>query len=118
MKRTLFTLVLVAAAVLPLPASAHALLVKSSPPKRAVLRDPPKEIHLWFSERLEPAYATVTVMREGMPVAAAKKAVDGKENRLSVQLPDLRPGSYTVRFRVLSVDGHVAEDSFAFSIGR
>jgi methionine-rich copper-binding protein CopC len=31
-------------------------------------------------------------------------------------LPPLPSGSYTVRFRVLSVDGHVAEDSFGFSV--
>ena len=118
MMRALFALVLMAAAALPEPVAAHALLVKASPPKRAVLRDAPKEVHLWFNERLEAAYATVSVMHEGAPVAIGDKVVDAKENRLSVQLPLLRPGSYTVRFRVLSVDGHVAEDSFGFSVGR
>jgi len=117
MMRALFALVLMAAA-LPQPVAAHALLVKASPPKRALLRDAPKEIHLWFNERLEAAYATVTVMHEGAPVAIGNKMVDAKENRLSVQLPVLRAGSYTVRFRVLSVDGHIAEDSFGFSVGR
>jgi hypothetical protein len=36
--------------------------------------------------------------------------------RLSVTLPPLPPGAYTVRYRVLSVDGHVVDSSFSFTI--
>jgi methionine-rich copper-binding protein CopC len=110
--------IILAAAVLPEAADAHALLVRTSPPKRAVLRDPPKQVELWFNERLEPAYSTVSLSTQsGSPVDIVRTSVGGNDpKRLSVELPQLAPGSYTVRFRVLSVDGHVAEDSFAFSI--
>ena len=30
--------------------------------------------------------------------------------------PNLDPGRYTVRFRVLSVDGHVVESSYTFTV--
>jgi methionine-rich copper-binding protein CopC len=120
MLRTLLALVLTAAAALPEPAEAHALLVRTSPPKRAVLRDPPKQVELWFNERLEPAFATLTVSdRAGAAVGNGRASVDGDDRkRLRLELPPLPPGNYTVRFRVLSVDGHVAEDSFPFSVGR
>ena len=36
--------------------------------------------------------------------------------RLSVTLPPLPPGAYSVRYRVLSVDGHVVDSSFSFTI--
>ena len=36
--------------------------------------------------------------------------------RLSLSLPPLRPGRYSVKFRVLSVDGHVAESSLTFTV--
>ena len=36
--------------------------------------------------------------------------------KLSVTLPALGPGQYAVRYRVLSVDGHVVESSFVFSV--
>ncbi len=36
--------------------------------------------------------------------------------RLSVTLSALEPGRYVVRFRVVSVDGHVVESSFEFSV--
>jgi methionine-rich copper-binding protein CopC len=35
---------------------------------------------------------------------------------LSVSLPALSPGTYTVRYRVLSVDGHVVEGEFPFAV--
>jgi methionine-rich copper-binding protein CopC len=113
-------LVVLAALALPEPADAHALLLRTSPPRRAVLHDPPKQIQLWFNERLEPAYSAVTVSTQaGSPVTIGKTVVEGEDaKRLAVELPALAPGSYTVRFRVLSVDGHLAEDSFPFSVGR
>jgi methionine-rich copper-binding protein CopC len=36
--------------------------------------------------------------------------------KLSVGVPDLPSGTYHVKFRVLSVDGHIAESDFPFSI--
>ena len=31
-------------------------------------------------------------------------------------LPELSPGKYTVKFRVLSVDGHVVDSSYDFTV--
>src|SRR5260370_24809911 len=42
-------------------ADAHAVLVRSSPSRRAVLAQAPERVELWFNERLEPAYSTVSV---------------------------------------------------------
>jgi copper resistance protein C len=114
----LLTAALVATLVAAETAYAHALLLKTSPPRRAVLRDPPKIVELWFNERLEPAYASVTVSAQsGSPVITSGGRVTGEDpKRLSLELPTLSPGNYIVRFRVLSVDGHAAEDSFTFSV--
>ena len=99
-------------------ASAHALLVRSQPARRATVARAPERVQLWFSERLEPAYARLSVWSEtGEQVDARDAAVDpGDETLLSVSTPDLGPGRYTVRFRVLSVDGHVVESSFVFTV--
>jgi methionine-rich copper-binding protein CopC len=99
-------------------ADAHAMLLRTSPPRRAVLRDPPKQVELWFNERLEPAYSTVTVSTQsGSRINAAAATIGGQDSkRLSLTLPALAAGSYTVKFRVLSVDGHLAEDSFTFVV--
>ncbi|MBS0497810.1 MAG: copper resistance protein CopC [Gammaproteobacteria bacterium] len=99
-------------------AMAHAALVKSDPPRRATLSAPPKQIQLWFNEKIEGAYASVTVrdsnknsITENTPESVAD---DPKSVVLS--LPPIEPGRYTVNYRVMSVDGHVIESSFDFSV--
>jgi len=100
------------------PAGAHAVLVRSMPPGRATLVEKPDRVQLWFNERLEPAFSSVSVWSAaGTQVDAgdARVAQDDAK-RLSVTLPALPPGTYSVRYRVLSVDGHVVDSSFSFTI--
>ncbi|MBS0587827.1 MAG: copper resistance protein CopC [Proteobacteria bacterium] len=99
-------------------AMAHAALVKSDPPRRATLSIPPKQVRLWFNEKIEGSYASVTVfdsnknsITENNPESVAD---DPKSVVLS--LPQLDSGRYTVKYRVMSVDGHVIESSFDFSV--
>jgi len=112
-------LVLIVAVATPMPAFAHAALVKSTPARRATVGQPPPRVELIFSERLEPAYSTVVVVdgtgRQVDLRDAALAPDDGR--RLTVSLPPLPAGTYTVRFRVLSVDGHVVESDFPFTVG-
>ena len=109
----------VALAPWPTPAGAHAVLVGSVPPARATLSAPPARVALSFSERLEPAYARVSVWdAAGAQVDLKDAALEPDNGKvLTVSLRPLGPGRYTVRYRVLSVDGHVVESSFPFTVG-
>ena len=101
-----------------LPAAAHAVLVRSAPAARTTLAEKPDRVQLWFNERLEPAFSSVSVWSAaGTQVDAgdARVAPDDPK-RLSVSLLPLPPGTYSVRYRVLSVDGHVVDSSFSFTI--
>jgi len=102
------------------PASAHAVLVRSTPPGRATLAEKPDRVQLWFNERLEPAFSTVSVWSSAGAQVDAGDARVGPDDakRLSVTLPPLPPGAYSVRYRVLSVDGHVVDSSFSFTLRR
>jgi len=104
--------------LLPAPALPHAVLVKSVPAQRATLAESPARVELWFNERLEPAYSRASVTDEaGAQVDLRDVAVSPADpKRLSVSLPPLGPGRYTVRFRVLSVDGHVVESTLTFTV--
>jgi methionine-rich copper-binding protein CopC len=75
-------------------------------------------VELTFNERLEPAYARVSVWDgHGQQVDLRDSAVDPRDPRvLRVSLPPLAPGRYVVRYRVLSVDGHVVESAFPFHV--
>ncbi len=112
--------VALALTTLPVPADSHAVLVRSIPPARAVLSRPPDRVELWFSERVEPAFTTASVWSASGAQVDRQDVRFGPQDpkRLSLALPALEPGTYTVRFRVLSVDGHVVESSFPFVVER
>lgn len=111
-------LLLAFSCLIPASVAAHAYLVKSVPAGRATLFGSPAKIQLWFNERLEPKYSSASVYSpEGQRVDVDNAQVSADDpKQLSVGLKQLSAGRYTVRFRVLSVDGHVVEQSFPFTI--
>ena len=116
--RVLTVTLLIVLTLSPAPSWAHAVLVRSSPPVRSTLARPPERVQLWFNERLESAYSRVSVWDgAGQQVDAGDAAVEpGEPTRLVVGLIPLAPGPYTVKFRVLSVDGHLVESQFPFTV--
>jgi methionine-rich copper-binding protein CopC len=120
MRRALWcrSILLIILLLAPISSWGHAYLVKSSPARRAVLSNPPARVALWFNERLEAQFSQLSVWNaEGQQVDGGDVQVgpdDGK--RLSVGVPTLPAGSFTVKYRVLSVDGHIVEAEFPFTI--
>lgn len=104
--------------VVPASSWAHAYLVKSSPARRAVLSNAPSRVVLWFNERLEAQFSQLSVWnQDGGQVDNGDMQVGPDDaKKLSVGLPTLPAGAYSVKFRVLSVDGHVVEAEFPFRV--
>ena len=100
------------------PASPHASLVRSSPARRATVTTAPDRVQLWFNEPIEPKFSSVSVLdASGQPVDLGDARVEPDDpQRLIVGLKALTRGIYRVRFRVLSVDGHVVESEFSFTL--
>lgn len=99
---------------------AHAYLVKSVPAQRAVLHRAPAKIQLWFNERLEPQYSSLSLSDvDGKPVETGKAEVSSEDpKQLSAPIRTLKPGRYLIKYRVLSVDGHIVQDQFSFTVGQ
>lgn len=97
---------------------AHAALVKSDPPRRASLSSPPKQIQLWFNEQVEGSYASITVLdsKKNSMTENRPEVVLNDPKSIILNLPQMEPGRYTVQYRVMSVDGHIIESNFDFSI--
>jgi copper resistance protein C len=93
------------------PALAHATLVEASPPQGGEVSNPPERIELRFSEPVDAEFDPVVVRAaDGARVDAHDARVDPEDAR--VVLADLErvpEGSYTVKWRVTSIDGHVVE---------
>ena len=100
-------------------ASAHGLLDRADPRPGSRVRTSPTHVSVWFTERLEPAYSRVRVLNaKGERADADDSRVDATDARqLRVSVPPLAAGTYKVVWRVLSVDGHLTEGEFAFTVG-
>ncbi len=96
----------------------HASLVKSVPARRAQIFKAPAQIQLWFNERLEAGFSSLRVINSsGKRVDLGNVEVSSDDpKRISVGVNPLAPGQYKIGFRVLSVDGHIVEDEFPFTI--
>lgn len=99
-------------------ALAHSMLVKAEPPRRAVLTKPPTQVRLWFNEKIEGDYASLMVLdAQKQPITDLKPTLAPDDQKsIILPLPELAPGKYSVKFRVLSVDGHVVESVFDFTV--
>jgi methionine-rich copper-binding protein CopC len=99
-------------------AAAHAFLDHAVPAVGSTVHQAPAQVRLWFTQELEPAFSTVEV------VDAADKRVDTGDKHLDpkdasvleVSLPPLHPGKYRVKWHALSVDTHVTEGDFTFTV--
>lgn len=71
-----------------------------------------------FTEELEPAYSSARVEdASGAPVSTADAHVDATERSvLVVPVGALKPGRYKVIWKVLSVDTHVTNGTFTFTV--
>ncbi|RBP62911.1 hypothetical protein DFO66_11215 [Brevibacterium sanguinis] len=97
------------------PASAHDQLVSSNPEDGAKLDQQPEWIEMTFSGEVQEVGSEVKVEIDGTDVSAGELAVDG--TKLTVALPDnLKPGEYTVIWRVVSSDGHPISGEYGFTI--
>jgi methionine-rich copper-binding protein CopC len=98
-------------------ATAHAFLDHAEPRVGNKVTTAPREVTLWFTQKLEAAFSTITVTNSaGQRVDTGKTRVNGSQMAVS-----LRPGgtgTYHVTWRVLSVDTHTTDGSFTFQVGQ
>jgi len=100
-----------------LPASAHSLLLESSPAANAVLAEAPAVVALRFNNRIEKRLSRLQVIDargEARPLAVR---ADGPPDRVEAPLPPLGPGPWRLEWHVLSADGHVVSGIFPFRVG-
>jgi hypothetical protein len=115
--------IVIAVAFLALPLSAatahaHAMLDHASPQVGSTVHPAPRSLSLWFTQKLEPSFSTIEVQNaSGVRVDQGKARVDPTDaTSLRVGLKALPPGTYQVRWRVLSVDTHKTEGNFSFTV--
>ena len=98
-------------------ASAHAMLDHAEPRVGNKVAAAPRQVTLWFTQKLEPAFSTIAVTNAaGQRVDTGKTRVSGSQ--MSVSLRPAGSGTYHVIWRVLSVDSHTTDGNFSFQVGQ
>ncbi|HEY9382756.1 MAG TPA: copper resistance CopC family protein [Gemmatimonadales bacterium] len=107
-----------AAAVVFATGMVHNHLVKSSPSDGERLPAAPQEVRLWFNERPEIPFTSVTLMQgDSTKIATIKAVATGDSMVVAIPLATaLAPGKYLVAWRTASSDGHAIRGVFGFSI--
>jgi methionine-rich copper-binding protein CopC len=100
------------------PSYSHSSLVSASPSSGSVLVDFPMEIVLDFNEELlvigKDDPNSIEVFDAAGELVSGESKVSGA--RISAGLSINGNGSYSVKYRVVSKDGHVIEDSYGFEV--
>lgn len=98
-------------------ARAHAFLDHAEPRVGSTVPTAPRELALFFTQNLEPAFSSVEVNdANGARVDLGKPKISA--STMHVGLKALPPGTYHVHWQVLSVDTHTTEGNFSFRVGR
>jgi methionine-rich copper-binding protein CopC len=98
-------------------ASAHAFLDHAEPRVGNKVATAPREVTLWFTQKLEPAFSSITVTNSaGQRVDTGKTRVTGSQMSVSLRAGGI--GTYHVTWRVLSVDTHTTDGNFTFQVGQ
>jgi len=100
------------------PIFAHAKAISANPAPRSVLSHSPQSVSILLSQQFEPSYSTIIIKgSDGKPVTMAKATVDpDNKKRLTLNLPTLPSGKYTVSYKILSLDGHTIASNYTFKI--
>ena len=97
---------------------AHAILVKSQPEKDATIAESPKQIDLWFNDKVGSEYRALAVI-DSNGNRVDNKDVDQElldKSHMYATVKPLTPGTYTVRYRVVSADTHIVTGKYQFSV--
>jgi methionine-rich copper-binding protein CopC len=99
------------------PAFAHAIVVASTPASGAVVAGPRQKIEIRFNSRIDSKRSRLELLRaDGASVPLT--AQEGANDRLAADAEGLEPGDYRLRWRTLSVDGHLTQGDIPFRVGR
>jgi methionine-rich copper-binding protein CopC len=98
------------------PAWAHNSLTDASPAKNATLKKAPGGVKLTFLQRVDPDALEIAVADSAKrEVAASGPTASGKSGTLTFD-DTLANGTYTVTYRVVSLDGHPVRGSYKFTV--
>jgi len=108
-------LMLLVLLVAPIVAEAHAVLVESTPAVNGTAAGPNVSFTLRYNSRIDHARSrlTLTLPDQSTKILPIADGVAEDQMTTSAELP---PGSYSLRWQVLAVDGHITRGDIPFTV--
>ena len=99
------------------PAFPHASLIRASPTANGIVKTAPKQVSIFFSERVRAALGAIAVQdANGVKVDFGDAKSDNNGRVVRTSLRPLEAGTYRVDWRVQSGDSHTVQGSFTFQV--
>jgi copper transport protein len=98
------------------PASAHAILVSSSPAQGTIVLTPPSQVVLTFTEGVALVTGQVRVVAPDNTRADTGSPSTSGDKVIIPMKPGGKHGTYLVSFRVVSADSHPVGGAFTYSV--
>ncbi|MBU9517630.1 copper homeostasis periplasmic binding protein CopC [Burkholderia multivorans] len=107
-----------AIALVPAAAFAHGKLESAAPASGSTVDVAPDVLRLTFNEDLEPTFSSIKVAdASGAAITKEKAKVDGANPRvMTVAVPKLASGTYTVQWAVMTADAHKTKGTYTFKV--
>ena len=110
-------LLLAAVAGFAVPAAhGHAIVTKTTLEEKQILANTATPVTLYFNSRIEPGFTRVILVDKARKERPLQVTPGEKGDTVIVQLPALATGAYTLRYKVLAIDGHVTEGVLRFRV--
>lgn len=104
------------AAALATSVSAHAILLRSTPKANDVVPSGDVKMELEFNSRIDAARSVLELVLPGGEVQKLKQSARLSPAGLAATAAHLAPGNYTIRWQVLSNDGHITRGEIPFVV--
>lgn len=101
----------------PASAFAHASLVRSLPANGAVVARPPAVVRVVFDDSVQVGPGIEAIRNGGRSVLAGRPHIEGGRTLVVPLRRGLADGAYSVRWSIVSDDGHLESGVLAFAIG-
>jgi methionine-rich copper-binding protein CopC len=111
-----FLFVPVAMFLLALSATAHAILLESSPSINSTVAGPTIPVKLRFNVRIDATRSRLTLVKPDASTQSLAISKEASADTLASQAQDLRPGEYRIRWQVLASDGHITRGEIPFQV--
>jgi methionine-rich copper-binding protein CopC len=98
--------------------SAHAKVEKTEPVSGTTLSAAPKQLQLWFNEKIDAAVSKIELTGSAGKVALAPAHAMGDKSLMAGITGTVGDGAYTVAWQTAGDDGHVVKGDFTFTVKR